>query len=412
MTTIWKRALASALCVSASIGGLVVAQPASALAIVLNNLGGVTQGTNAYLGFSAAARYWESVLTNDVTVNFNVAFTSLGTNANGAVILGSTQSTQYSVPTLGIYQRLEAFGNSALDAVAVDNLSPLSALGGVTVMTPGYVNDTTKVGLDLTKSVLDNDNSANNTRTVATAANLKALSAYLLPTGPDGTIRFSSDVNFDFNPTDGVSAGSSDFIGVAIHEMGHALGFISGVDTYDVYGCPRGPGCAANTTSASNSNTINFNGSAIGTTLDLFRYSADGMLDWRPNVDSYFSIDGGATEFLGNSNESTGAYHGDRAQASHWDANGTCSNFIGIMNPYLCSGAGGVVTAQDLGAFDAIGWNLNVDALANPGYTYTSAQAYTAAVPEPATWAMMIAGFGVAGGALRRSRRTTRVTFA
>jgi hypothetical protein len=30
--------------------------------------------------------------------------------------------------------------------------------------------------------------------------------------------------------------------------------------------------------------------------------------------------------------------------------------------------------------------------------------AVASAVPEPATWAMMIVGFGVAGGALRRRR--------
>ncbi len=33
------------------------------------------------------------------------------------------------------------------------------------------------------------------------------------------------------------------------------------------------------------------------------------------------------------------------------------------------------------------------------------------AVPEPATWAMMIAGFGLAGGAMRRRARTS-VTYA
>lgn len=34
------------------------------------------------------------------------------------------------------------------------------------------------------------------------------------------------------------------------------------------------------------------------------------------------------------------------------------------------------------------------------------------AVPEPATWAMMIAGFGIAGFAMRRRRETVRVTYA
>jgi len=40
-------------------------------------------------------------------------------------------------------------------------------------------------------------------------------------------------------------------------------------------------------------------------------------------------------------------------------------------------------------------------------YTLTIAEAGAAAVPEPASWAMMIAGFGLAGTALRRRPRVT-----
>ena len=36
----------------------------------------------------------------------------------------------------------------------------------------------------------------------------------------------------------------------------------------------------------------------------------------------------------------------------------------------------------------------------------------TSAVPEPATWAMMIMGFGLAGSAMRQSRRKSAMTFA
>ncbi|WP_254447485.1 PEPxxWA-CTERM sorting domain-containing protein [Sphingomonas sp. ID1715] len=41
-----------------------------------------------------------------------------------------------------------------------------------------------------------------------------------------------------------------------------------------------------------------------------------------------------------------------------------------------------------------------------------SASAAVAPVPEPATWALMIGGFGVAGAALRRSRRVANPIFA
>ena len=67
----------------------------------------------------------------------------------------------------------------------------------------------------------------------------------------------------------------------------------------------------------------------------------------------------------------------------------------------------------DIAAFDALGWNVSFDVLANSGYKITSADIYrrfAASVPEPATWAMLIAGFGMVGAAVRR-RRTT-IAFA
>jgi hypothetical protein len=36
--------------------------PASALTITLNNLNTVTPGTDAYRGFTTAARFWETVI--------------------------------------------------------------------------------------------------------------------------------------------------------------------------------------------------------------------------------------------------------------------------------------------------------------------------------------------------------------
>jgi hypothetical protein len=85
---------------------------------------------------------------------------------------------------------------------------------------------------------------------------------------------------------------------------------------------------------------------------------------------------------------------------------------IGILNPTSSFCEAGSVTGLDLAAFDAMGWDLGFDVLARPTYAFTTAQAFRdfgalAPVPEPATWAMMIAGFGMAGAMSRRRGRTS-----
>ncbi|MBN8815052.1 MAG: PEP-CTERM sorting domain-containing protein [Sphingomonas sp.] len=86
------------------------------------------------------------------------------------------------------------------------------------------------------------------------------------------------------------------------------------------------------------------------------------------------------------------------------------------MDPTFCYKQMGEITALDLAAFDAIGWNIAVGSRGS-NYLINTAQIYsqfaTAPVPEPATWAMMIMGFGLMGAAMRRNRKVTaRVRFA
>jgi hypothetical protein len=45
-------------------------------------------------------------------------------------------------------------------------------------------------------------------------------------------------------------------------------------------------------------------------------------------------------------------------------------------------------------------------------YSATSQSQVLTAVPEPATWAMMIAGFGLVGGVARRRQRSTTIVYA
>lgn len=63
------------------------------------------------------------------------------------------------------------------------------------------------------------------------------------------------------------------------------------------------------------------------------------------------------------------------------------------------------------GSLRQVGPNGDIGRNDNAGYQLTSSDVETGAVPEPASWALMVGGFGLVGGALR-SRRRTAVTFA
>ncbi|WP_445191133.1 NF038122 family metalloprotease [Sphingomonas sp. Tas61C01] len=400
------------LCCGAAIA--LSATNANAAVINLIDIGGVN-GSPAENGFKIAALYWGSVLTNDVTINLGVGFSSLAPN-----VLGSTGSSRadYSVSNWERQIGLTKSG-SLLDRTAI--LPKLGGDRGATFITNGVDadgNDDTSV-----KAVVLGDTTSSQILYANTSV-LKAIGARNSNNPAiDGNVTFSSDFAFDFNPSDGVDRNSFDFIGVAIHEIGHALGFVSGVDIIDYYGGPNGP----------KAGTLGYslNDTSIYSALDMFRYSKDPsnlvfgnkpVLDLSVGTDSYFSIDGGKTALFGNT-YSTGAFNGDESQASHWrDAMGTtyeqvCTKQLGIMDPTFCRGQRGEVTALDLAAYDAMGWNISFDVLQNPGYLATTSSIYSqflSAVPEPTTWAMMLTGFAMVGGALRggRSRTKVKVSFA
>jgi hypothetical protein len=342
---------------TAALMSTALATNADALTINLINTGGVEEGTAAFTGFRAAADYWESVFTDDVTLTFRVGFTSVGFQPT---TLGQTSSSSGTKTTASWKTALTNDATTALDASVVANLPAISA-------TNVRLNTTVQKALGLYTGAANNI---------------------------DATITFNSARAFDFDTRDGFQTAASDFISVAVHEMGHALGF----------------------TSAVSQGTTN---NSTPTNTDMFRYK-DGSWNITWGGDPYFSIDGGATEFMGNAGFSAGP---DGFQTSHWREGGrihdgvSCTILtepqVGILDPTGGICQEGIVTAQDLAIFDAMGWNLNQDILQNLGYQKTTSQILTdylnaqSGVPESSTWAMMIIGFGFVGASLRR--RETKV---
>ncbi|WP_419816514.1 NF038122 family metalloprotease [Glacieibacterium sp.] len=391
------------LLVAGMLAGTAIA-PASALTFHLTDTGGAGAGTQARSGFEAAAAYWSSVLKDNVTVNLNIGFSSLG-----AGILGSTGSAR-SVLSMG--QTYNALGHditSKLDQKAVAGLQPLSpsalgpGIGSVAVRTNAF--NATNNGYVDTATRLDNDHGVDNSALAVTTASAKAMGLTTDVSGTpinyaatDGSITFSNLFAFDFNPMNGIDALSYDFIGVAIHEIGHALGFVSGVDGFDAF---------TGTTGGTLENFV------VSSQLDLFRYNAAGELDWSTQAVPFFSLDG-STQLFGNSRFSTGVNNGDGNQASHWKDSAAGAPQLGILDPTSGRGQMQAITALDLAAFDAIGWDIAFNPLDHGNYRFSTARAYAAfnglAVPEPATWVLMIGGFGLVGGALRRQRRTGYAT--
>jgi hypothetical protein len=387
---------------------LAAAGQAGAAQIILHDIGGVDPGSNAARGFRAAANFWASRITNDATIQLDVGFQPLAED-----ILGQTGSTVGVTTTQNVYLGLALNAQSALDVTAVTHLQPLHAsdtpgVGAISMVTPGYTGvspDGVGFGVDTAHPIFDDGGDANNTTLGVNTANLKAMGFNVPSSTIDGSITFNSTIPFDFNPTNGIGDGQADFIGTAIHEIGHALGFVSAVDDYDVIGLPDGPAAHENCgTDAQplDCSDVPVNETWWGYTGDLFRYDKPGELDWNPGDPNYFSVDGGLTS-LGAF--STGAFNGDGWQASHWKApdDPPCSGFIGIMNPYLCGGVAGFVTGVDFAYFDAIGYNFDFKFDADTAPLFTSADAFRA-IPEPTTWTLAIIGLALTGGLLRRRR--------
>lgn len=352
---------------------------ADAATINLIDQGGIA-GSPAEHALKVAAGWWAGMLTNDVTINVGVGFESQGPGLIGWV---ATNDMDYATADW------KSGFNATKSLSTIDQTLELPTLtgGGFSGLTTG-VNETGNNDISV-PAVEVNGKEASKTLFLTTA-NVKAVGGLVpKPDELDALIMFSSDSSFDYNPSNGIAAGHLDFIGGAIHQIGHALGFVSGVDFFDIYGYPDGPGAGYV--------GYDLNDTSVFSALDMFRYGKPGQIDLTVGGTKYFSIDGGEKALFGNE-FSTGEFQGDGVAAWHWKKPAECDKQLGIMfSP--CAGYMAFITGLDLAAFDAIGWNLNVDALQFAGIS--TADIYLAAVPEPSTWALMFAGLGL----MRLARR-------
>jgi hypothetical protein len=292
---------------------------------------------NVQTGFAQAEAIWSSLLGDNITLNFMLDWQDLDSGT-----LASASSPNEYLPYGNVRAALSADRTSANDFTAVANMPPSPAIGGYTNARDG-TRIFTAPNASLASTVLSVDRS-----------NAKALGLLAAnDAGLDATIRFNSDYFDDWSFNHAPTPGLYDFVGVALHEIGHALGFTSGVSSVDSY---TGVGPNAN---------VDLNGPADGigngdnipifSVLDMFRHSDDSnlvspqALELGTGGTPYFQIDGSTA--LGNF--STGEHNGDGRQPSHWK-----STVAAVMRPASSRGGYQHVTELDLMAIDVIGYQI------------------------------------------------------
>jgi hypothetical protein len=219
--------------------GCAVATEARA-GLVINPTFNANVPVAAQTAFNFAVNEYESLFTNNMTVNVNVQFGNTGLGESSPTVLGYYSYSQIRDSLLA-----QAAANPS-DAVKQTIAANLSAT-----------------------------NPAPSNLFFASSANAKALGLSNFA-GSDGTIIFSNSVAYTYDPNNRAVPGAFDFIGVAEHEIAEILGRIPGLGV-DV---GQGPVYDPN---------------------DLYRFTNGVHNFGRDQPDPpgvYFSIDGGATNLV------------------------------------------------------------------------------------------------------------------
>jgi hypothetical protein len=278
-------------------------------------LEGYPQAKAAFIRATAA---WEALIKNPLTVIMDVDFgtTRFGTPFPSGV-LGATSSQALKDTTGYADVRSSLIAGAASDA----ERSLYNALPGASLPTDLGEAQAVTAPSALWRAIGH----------LPAVANPESETDY----GPLPAIGFNASFSYDFDSSNGIDSGKMDFEAVAIHEIGHALGFTS---------------IASNQSGAPNASI-----------WDLFRFSPGINMSAFPTAQRMLSAGGQPVFFVGGStlNLSTGVNSpGDGRQTSHWKDDQLTSQHIGIMDPTLPNSAKFVITANDIAALDAIGYQL------------------------------------------------------
>jgi len=310
---------------TASVAGHMAALRDPSRGTVVNQTRGVAGGMDivfnlslppaaALPAFAAAEAYLENIFNADpITVSINVSFQALGPG-----VLGSTASSYVVAPYETVRNALQA--NMDFDDV-IQSFLP----AGTTV----------PVRYNGNRNTVTNEN-----RCFVTLANFNAVVGVMA--GVAANMTFSTNFAFDFDPADG-TVGQS-FQDVIIHEVGHSLGFTSGV--------------------GSRFRDINL--------MDLYRFAGpDGANNYNPDDANQFQT----TPRLADSNVPNDGHNSDIISAEFRMSDGNpyqTSHFreqsnpnIGLMDPALAPGEShfaNFFSLADLTMFDALGYHLTTAA--------------------------------------------------